>query len=83
MWGMGRPAKFTADEYRRLVKAIATAMMSVNVLEDSLSNDPEWRNAGIANTIGKPLVEIATILQIDPSDLSEELRLLVKSYPSK
>jgi len=26
---------------------------------------------------------IATILQIDPSDLSEELRLLVKSYPSR
>jgi hypothetical protein len=74
------PAKFTADEYRRLVKAIATAMMSVNVLEDSLSQDPDWRDAGIADTIGKPLVEIATILQIDPSDLSTELKRLVEAH---
>ncbi|KYK45275.1 hypothetical protein A1D31_35425 [Bradyrhizobium liaoningense] len=61
------------------MKAIATGMMSANVLADALSDDPQWQSAGIAETLGRPLVEIATVLQIDPADLNAALKVLVES----
>ena len=31
---------------------------SIKALEDALSDDPQWKSAGIAETLGQPLVEI-------------------------
>ena len=56
-------------------------MMSVSVLESDLSDQPKWQSADVSGTIGKQLLEIASIVQIDPSDARADMDLLTGSVP--
>jgi hypothetical protein len=54
--------------------------MSVSVLESDLSDQPKWQSADVSGTIGKQLLEIASIVQIDPSDARADMDLLTEAF---
>ena len=72
--------EITSEEYGRLVRAMAMALISLDVLESDLSDQTRWKSANVSGTIGGYLAEIASIIEIDPSDTKADMDRLMEAF---